>query len=344
MLTGCNDPDLPGGNDATDTESSDSSSTDMPDPSAGTSSATSGETSGETMGETSGDVCDDVQVQLEPAIATVVLLLDQSGTMASGFPDEIQWHALYRVLMDPSDGVVTTHESQLRLGLTLFNSENGFSGGECPVLTTVDPMLDNHSAIDGVFASASPSGDTPIGESLAAVAQQLADLPVDGPKGIVVATNGEPDTCAVPDPQLGRPEALAGAEQAFDLGITTYIIGLGDDVEADYLQQMANIGVGKAPDDPVPAPYGEALDGMQLADAFEDTLDRFTSCELLIDREIDLDQACDGTVTLDGRELECGVDYELSDGSTLALMGEACEIYRDGGDHTVDARWPCGAV
>ncbi len=288
--------------------------------------------------------CAEVQVQVEPIIPTLVLLVDQSGSMNSDFSGQPRWDAIYETLMDPADGVVATLDSQVRFGLTLYSSEDGFEGGECPLLTTVAPALDNFGAIDGMFAPADPIDETPTGESLAAVAVQLADFAADGPKGIVLATDGEPDTCEQPNPQEGQPQALAAAEQAYELGITTYIISVGDDVGADHLQEMANVGVGKAPDDPMPAPYYQALDAMQLVDAFEEIIGNFVSCELVIEGEVDLEQACEGTVSLDGMELECGVDYDIPNPTTLELMGDACDTLQDGGDHMVDASWPCGAI
>jgi hypothetical protein len=77
---------------------------------------------------TSGD-CVDVQVQVEPIIPTLVLLVDQSGSMTSNFGGQDRWDAVYETLMDPADGVVASLESSVRFGLTLYTSENGFDGG-----------------------------------------------------------------------------------------------------------------------------------------------------------------------------------------------------------------------
>lgn len=290
------------------------------------------------------DGCVDVQVQVEPIIPTLVLLVDQSGSMTTDFAGQERWDAVYETLMDPADGVVATLQGSVRFGLTLYSSVDGFEGGECPLLTTVEPALDNRDPIDAVYGPAVPIDETPTGESLAAVAQALADFQADGPKGIVLATDGEPDTCEQPNPQEGQQVSLDAAAQAFDLGITTFVISVGDEVGAEHLQQMANVGVGKAPDDPAPAPYYQALDAQQLVDAFEEIIGTFVSCELLVDGIVDLEQACDGTVFLDGMELECGTDYELPDPSILRLLGEACATLQDGGEHTVDASWPCDAV
>ncbi len=288
--------------------------------------------------------CAEVQVVVEPIIPTLVLLVDQSGSMTADFSGQPRWDAIYQTLMDPDTGVVASLESSVRFGLTLYTSEGGFAGGECPQLTIVAPDLDNHAAIDQAFGPADPVDDTPTGESLAAVAPQLAALPFDGPMGIVLATDGEPDTCDQPNPQQGQQVALDAAAAAFGMGITTFIISVGNDVGAEHLQQMANVGVGKPVDAPVPAPYYQALDPAQLVDAFEEIVGSFVSCQLLIEGEVDLSQACDGTVTLDGVELECGADWQLPDASTLELLGDACETLQDGMDHAVEASWPCGAV
>lgn len=288
--------------------------------------------------------CGEVTVTLEPVIPTIVLLIDQSGSMTADFGGQDRWAAVYETLMNPDDGVVAQLESQVRFGVTLYTSEDGNDGPKCPILTSVEAALDNRAAIDMEYGPANPNDETPTGESLQAVATSLSALDFEGPKAIVLATDGEPDTCETPNPQEGQPEALAAAEFAFGEGISTFIISVGDEVGADHLQQMANVGVGKDADDPMPAPYYEALDAGQLVDAFNEIIGTFISCELSIDGEVDLEQACEGTVKLDGEELECGVDWEVPEETTLILLGQACETLKDGASHTVDASWPCGAV
>ncbi len=287
--------------------------------------------------------CGEVTVMLEPIIPTIVLLIDQSGSMTSDFGGQDRWSAVYETLMN-DDGVVAQLESDVRFGVTLYTSEDGDEGGECPILTSVEAALDNRAAIDGAYGPAMPNDETPTGESLEAVATSLSALDFEGPKAIVLATDGEPDTCATPNPQEGQPEALAAAEFAFGEGISTFIISVGDEVGADHLQEMANVGVGKPADDPMPAPYYEALNAGQLVDAFNEIIGTFISCELTIEGEVDLEQACEGRVRLDGEELECGVDWDVPNETTLLLIGDACDTLKDGASHTVEASWPCGAV
>jgi hypothetical protein len=293
-------------------------------------------------GLTSG--CGEVSVVVTPTTPTLVLLVDQSGSMTEDFDGVERWDALYDTLMDPADGVVANLEGSIRFGLTLYTSEDGFEGGECPMLTSVGPALDNLGAIDAVYGQEQPVDETPTGESLAAVAQELAMFDEPGPKGIVLATDGQPDTCDEPNPQNGEPESTAAAQQAFDLGIKVFVLSVGPEVAQDHLQEMANIGIGKAPDDPMPAPYWQALNPQQLVDAFSEIIGSFVSCNLEVNGIVDLDKACDGTVMLDGVALECGTDWQMPDESTLELLGDACTTLQDGGEHNVSASWPCGAV
>jgi hypothetical protein len=288
--------------------------------------------------------CGEVTVTLEPVIPTIVLLIDQSGSMTADFGGDERWAAVYETLMNPVDGVVAQLQSQVRFGVTLYTSEDGNAGGECPILTSVEAALDNRDAIDAQYAPAIPNDETPTGESLEAVATSLSALDFEGPKAIVLATDGEPDTCETPNPQEGQPESLAAAAFAFEEGISTFIISVGNEVGADHLQEMANVGVGKDANDPMPAPYYEALDAAQLVDAFNEIVGTFISCELSIDGEVDVDKACEGTVKLDGQELECGTDWDVPNETTLLLIGQACDTLKDGASHSVDASWPCDVV
>lgn len=288
--------------------------------------------------------CGEVTVVVTPTTPTLMLLVDQSGSMTDDFDGVERWDAVYDTLMDPADGVLASLESQIRFGLTLYTSENGDEGGQCPMLTAVPPALNNRAAIDAIYAPEQPVDETPTGESLEVVAQDLAAFNEPGPKGIVLATDGQPDTCAVPNPQDGEPESLAAAQLAFDLGIKVFVLSVGPDVAQDHLQELANVGIGKAPNDPMPAPYWQALSPAELVDAFSEIIGSFVSCTLEVDGVVDLDKACDGSVFLDGTALECGVDWQMPDESTLELLGDACATLQDGGEHNVAASWPCGAV
>jgi hypothetical protein len=287
--------------------------------------------------------CRDVSVTVDPVIPTVVLLVDQSGSMTDDFSGMPRWDALYDTLMGAM-GVVEQLQSSVRFGLTLYTSTDGDAGGMCPQLTVVPPALDNLVAIDAVYGPTAPVDETPTGESLALVAGDLTRFDEPGPKAIVLATDGEPDTCATPNPQQGQQVVLDAVQAAYSGGIETYVISVGDEVGADHLQDVANLGLGKPLDDPNPAPYWQALDAQDLVDAFNQIIGGFVSCQIPIDAIVDVLQQCEGTVMLDDVELECGVDWQMLDESTLELLGDACEALQNGQEHEVAASWPCGIV
>ncbi len=301
----------------------------------------SGQATGNPDGVTAG--CIDVAVQVDRAVPEVVLLVDQSGSMDNPLDDDVdRWGAVVQTLAGP-DGVVAQLQTEVRFGLTLYTNDTD-DPTTCPALTTVDPALDNLDAIGSVFATAIPEHETPTGESLDAVATVLAASSHFGPKAIILATDGEPDTCATPDPQLGQPEALDATARAFDLGVQTFVISVGQDVGEQHLQELANLGVGRPIDAADPAPYYQAFDTAQLQAAFEAIVGSVTSCVLTVDGEIDLSRACEGEVWLDGQPLICDEDWRLPDASTLEILGEACETLQDGASHTVDANFPCDVV
>jgi len=290
-----------------------------------------------------GTGCAEVNVDVQRTTPTLILLVDQSSSMTEDFQGQNRWDAVYETLMAPGTGVVAQLESSVRFGLTLYSSENGLEGGECPMLTNVAPAFGNLAAMDQTFTSADPIDETPTGESLAATAQMLAAFDAEGPKGIVLATDGEPDTCAEPNPQNGQDESLAAAEEAFEMGIRTFVISVGNEVGDAHLQDLANVGMGRPRTSSDPAPFYKALNSEELIRAFDEIVGGFLLCEFSIDGQVDASRACEGSVSIDGQSLDCGADWEVN-GSSLRLMGEACELLGDGLAHAVEAKWPCGVV
>lgn len=313
--------------------------------------ATSGVVSESANPETITAGCGEVSVEVEPGeTPTLVLLVDRSSSMADAFERTDRWTAIYETLMG-DDGVVRRLAPQVRFGLTTYSSRNGDRGGECPMLDAVAPALDNFEAMNELLEEAELIEDTPTGDSLDAVAETLAALDVDGPKGVILATDGFPDSCETPDPeypdQAGLPAmelSLEAAERTFDLGVQTFIISVGPTISDEHLQEMANVGVGKPREASNPAPYYKALNPAELIDAFDDIVGSFVDCRFTIDGEVDVTQACDGTVALDGNALQCEEDWRVVDSTTLELVGSACETLQAGGEHAISASWPCGVV
>ena len=70
-----------------------------------------------------GDGCVNFNVGFEGRTPTVMLLVDQSGSMNDKFPAGSQtsrWSVLYNALMDPTTGAVKAMEGSVRMGLAMY--------------------------------------------------------------------------------------------------------------------------------------------------------------------------------------------------------------------------------
>lgn len=294
------------------------------------------------------DSCPSVQVSLDSVIPTVMLLIDRSGTMDDAFGPVSRWDAVFQTLMDPDEGLVQGLQSQVRFGVALYTSDDGTTaGGVCPILEEVLPALDNYDAIFDLYAPLEPIEDTPTAASIARVRADLDTITEPGPKIIVLATDGEPDTCTTPDPDglpAARADSVAAAQDSHAAGIDLFIISVGDAIAEEHLQDMANAGVGLPIGGAENAPFYQALNVGALNDAFDEIIGGVRSCTFLLDGEVDESRADEGTVTLDGEPLVYEVDWRLNDPSTLEIIGPACDTLLAGGQHEVEAEFECGVV
>jgi hypothetical protein len=287
-------------------------------------------------------VCATAHQTVAETIPTVQLLIDRSGTMDRDFGSVSRWQAVYRTLMD-EEGLVSGLQDRMRFGLTTYTAD---AGTPCPLLHTVEPALGNLAAMDDLLGALDPLDETPTAPAIDAMRVQLTALDVPGPKAIVLATDGEPDTCAVPDPD-GLPEAraaaVAAAQAAHGAGIDVYVISVGDEIAASHLQDLANAGAGLPLGGAERAPYYQALDASDLVAAFDAVIGGTRTCMVELEGMIDPTIAAGGTVTLDGAALVFGVDWRLVDPDTMEILGDACDLVLAGGDHQIDAEFTCPA-
>ena len=291
----------------------------------------------------SGGVCPILDVVLESQPPTMILLIDQSGSMTAAFDNVDRWEAVKTTLLDADEGIVKLFESEIRFGLTLYT---GYDEGDmtCPALTESPPALNGYAAIKAVFDAAQPADETPTGDSLAVVAAALAADPTAGAKIIVLATDGEPDTCAEPNPQNGQDESVAAVTGAFTQGIQTFVISVGDEVSAEHLQDVANAGVGADPGDP-DAPFYQALDQQSLTDAFQQIIDRSRSCKLTLTKQIDVSKAGSCTVAINGAAVPFDQPdgWKVNDPGEIELVGAACDSIQEG-EINIDMKCECDAL
>jgi hypothetical protein len=220
-------------------------------------------------GNTNPGICQDLNVVSTPQIPTVELLVDTSSSMWTTMPPA--WPTLYGALMDPTKGAVAPLQSKIRFGFASYKGHQGASETDpaCATMTTVDPALNNHDAIDAVYQMVGASYDpqatydqkweTPTDYAINYATKILTAYMPDPPgkKYILLVTDGNPNTCQVIDPQCGQDLAIKATQDAFAAGVGLFVLGVGDIVVQPmngcpasarcgllHLQDLANAGVG----------------------------------------------------------------------------------------------------
>ncbi|MEM1030864.1 MAG: vWA domain-containing protein [Myxococcota bacterium] len=324
---------------------------------AATSIAVTATGGGATTSGGEGGSCGAVEVSFEPQVPTVVLLIDQSGSMNVDFNGQgSRWDVVYDALMNPTTGVVKQLEGQVRFGLALYTYANGPT---CPELVEVaPPILNHHAAIDAAYVPESPRADTPTGDSITAITAPLMAVTEPGPKLIILATDGEPDRCEDPNAhdQVSRDEATDAAQAAFAQGIETVIIAVGNQVSQEHQQDMANAGSGR----PVPAAIGcdpvadpvncaptyEPTSKQALIDAFNEIIIGQRTCIFTLDGQVIPGKECDGTVLVNGTVLGCNDPngWQLNSPTEIEFLGTACDTILNDANADVSVSFPCDSV
>jgi hypothetical protein len=278
---------------------------------------------------------------------TVVVLVDQSASMTQAFDGGTRWDVLRDALLNEQTGIVKQLENDVRFGIALYSSVNGYGKNHqrtCPLLEGLDEVpigFGNHAAIRDVYAAASPVDDTPTAESLAAVTDKLVALPNEGAKIIVLATDGEPDTCDDSDAHNADTNRLSveTARASHAAGVHTYVMSVGSEIAEAHLQQMANAGAG-VPDGGADAAFYKATDQAGLKSALGSIVSELVSCSFHLEGTVDTSLVEKGTVLLDGEALVYGTDWTLNAAGDVELLGARCRALKTG-NHDVKAEFAC---
>jgi Ca-activated chloride channel family protein len=174
----------------------------------------------------------------------MVLVLDASGSMREPHGDG---RSRFQAAVDALREVIAGLPGGMEVGLRLYGSEIEDGPGSCQDSELVVPVgpLDKR-ALRTALGKARPRGNTPIAYSLAEAAK---DLPTEGPRTIVLVSDGE-ESCG------GDPCAVARdlSRQGLDLHVD--VVGLQvDDAARNQLTCIAQAGRGTFYD----APDADAL-------------------------------------------------------------------------------------
>lgn len=203
----------------------------------------------------------------------VYLLVDRSSSMNSGFNLDgntiARWLAVREVLFGnrmttscSPGGVLSELDEEIHFGLVTY-ATSGSPPNRSILLDyandpTVLPPLDNCDALAADFASQGPTGGTPTGEAfedlLANILTTRANLEAAGepvpPTFVILATDGKPEStwCTDSPNATGEWWVVDAARRAFDdYGIKTFALSVGQDIDAEHLQDVANVGAGLVP-------------------------------------------------------------------------------------------------
>jgi len=298
--------------------------------------------------------CVDLDVDFQRVTPTVMLLIDQSGSMTQNFADgNDRWETLQLTLANPQTSLLKKLDTSVRFGMSLYTSSGGFGTNldepkVCPVLRSVDIGLSNFADTSALLKDNVPQGDTPTAESVEAVVAELRAFKEEGPKSIILATDGEPDTCEDPDAQntearraVARARSVAAVHAAYAEGIKTHIISVGNEVGVSHLKALAVAGAG----DDANAEAYTALDTDALVAAFNAIIGSVRTCDFTLEGTVEADNAERGTVVLDGQSLTFGDPngWEMPDDQTVRLLGQACERAQANASG-ISMKFPCDAI
>lgn len=295
---------------------------------AGPGGGTGGTVSVSTGGAGGATTCAGADIVFTREAVTVMMLVDQSLSMDKAFGGGTRWTVVRGALLDGEKGFVKKLEKDVRFGLSLYTG----TAATCPLLSTVAPAAESYDAIKQAFDAAVPIDNTPTGESVAAIAQQLASLPGNEARHLVLATDGEPDTCAVPNPTTdaakkeARAQSVAAVAAAFGKGIETHVIAVGKEIGEAHLADLANAGAGVAKG----APYFVAEDAGSLDAALTKALYGVRSCVIELAGTVKAGTESSGDVRLDGAPIPAGSGWALVAPNRLELRGEACAKLQQG--------------
>jgi hypothetical protein len=310
-------------------------------------------------GNGNNEVCADVTVRANVTTPNVMLIVDQSGSMTDKFGDSDRWTVLKNALLSDT-GLIAELQNQVRFGIALYTWDDE-KDPVCPAITpqTLSFTLGGLQGIRDIYMPAVPGDNTPTGESVEAILTEVEKLGVNSPDAtdptiFILATDGNPDTCDLPDQgSFGSANSLVATKKSIDAvkkayqqSIRTFVIAVAGeaDLAQSHVNDLANAGVG----DPAgpgmkSAPSYRVNDDKGLRDALRTIVTGELSCDVVLEGKVTGD-ACLGTVALEGTPIPCNDanGWSLVAESTIRLAGTSCDALKSG--KTLNATFPCDVV
>ena len=190
----------------------------------------------------------------------LLLIMDASGSMNSEGPDG---EPLIEGAKQALHGVVDALPDGVHVGLRVYghrypNTDRTNGCADTELISPVAPL--DRDALNATIDGYQAMGYTPIGLSLQ---QALDDLPPEGPRSIVLVSDGE-DTCAPPDPCQVAAEVRA---EGVDLVIHTVGFALPDEASRTQLECIAEAGGGEFHDVSTADELADTLAGVSEQEA-----------------------------------------------------------------------------
>lgn len=283
--------------------------------------------------------CPAVNFTPMPVTPSIQLVLDQSGSMAGTDVSPTRYQAMRNALVDVTTGVVTQLEAKAYFGSELYTCN-----GNNDAFTIIPRALNNAGMIRTSLDGHMPAGSTPTAHAIDKARTDFAASPppAGSPPIIVLATDGEPNSCNQNLSQAQyNQQSVDAAKAAYAAGIPVYVLAINQ--QSQHFQDVANAGQGWMAGQPN-VTYYPVTNAQQLAAAFNTIISGVVSCDLTLTSSIDATLAMQGVVTVDGMTLTYGTDWMLVGGNTIHLVGAACASLKSTANPSVSASFPCGSV
>lgn len=238
---------------------------------------------------------------LEPALPTVMFVIDRSGSMLEDLDGNLDGGTTrWRVLETSLRSVLPPLDRQVAMGALMYPVR----GLSCSAPTGVDlsPSVGNANALLSLFTSSVPLGGTPTSDALSVAATHLRNLrTATSARAVILATDGAPNcnpalqnfACTCTSPPLNHPNCdapthclddtrtLRTLQTFFASNLPTYVIGLGSQLNqfASTLDAMAVAGGVPRAGSPR---YYSVANQAQLTDAFTRITSQLTRCTFLL--------------------------------------------------------------